>query len=609
MRRPIARSKTHIIHRIFAAALMISFLISSTAPAMAAGSAMPFLGALVIVDTDGALGVVETAGFSAPVTQGAVTFTVPSANYTALSSPPLPGQPKGSGQVQPQDAAYTLGTETKSLSRSGALADGAYTVTADAEGNTVFTLSPAREPDVLYYQASYERTGAVTRYDDVAELDLVLKSEGEYDAVIEKGLIQVAFAGDIDINAVDVFINGAQRWEISQQSGRDTLDIIVFGVMAEDPMELRLLFPLDYVPGGSVSYPGNARPLVLAQEEALGYQPARPDSSVVWTAVLSALGAWVLAVVLLWSVYVLLYRPMRKGAPVQSPPSQLSPVLAARMIWPMRFNAAGFLAAFMRLIEMGYLSLERTIGAKGKPEFGFRLLPKKEVSALSPHEKAILEWLREENSEGSMVTAREMFRVAFKKPGRYYYASLRFHIESVNDATDLGLLSNTPKPFRLLWIFLGIVYVVAGILPLYWGIFPALLLVLPGVLLFVISRYFVKSCAVEHRAEAGRWLAYRQGIGQPANISGSAGSGQELVSAAALNVDRRFAAGIDGREVSASSGPLLSAFEDRGVFSRKLYLALRRRFVLASWISAALRSSVVSSQRKALYEKIKRKRK
>lgn len=574
-------------------------------PVRAAGSYdLSSLDSIIAVGQDGRLAVSEFATLPKTGASPSLHFFVPTVNYSAESKPPT-GKEAMQGTVTINKVSAATGDNETEYSLSAAPGQNTYTVSNDSTGTTV-SLQPSSPPTAKEtYILTYLRDGAMARYNDVAELDLVLITSGEYGAV-QSGTVYLSFPQAIDLAEVNVFVHGSPRWEYGPGKDQNTLlGIDYYGVDAGGVLEIRVLMPASYVPSCTNVIQGNARQAVLAQEGSLGNLPLQPDPIRAWQVPIIVSAIWLLFVIALYTAYRLTLFPRGTGS-VTSPPSALPPALASRLLSPMGMDPGVLLSVFLNLVRQGILSLAYVENESGQKVFRFSPSGKSSVFAMN-HEKALLEWISQDAGYDG-VTDLELKSASLHRPGQYYRATNDVMIHLVNDATDCGLLRDTPAVFRWLWIFLALAPAILAVVYVFLGRLEPLVLLLPAAFTLVFRLYTRKTPSEKSMPESAKWRVYADWLaGSP--VDGDLESVEDgFLYAVALGTSKGYAKKLEGAQTpQMKESSILAPFMVDGRFSARLFNRLLSSFKFAAFFSAALRSSLIRSARKETYARVKKK--
>ncbi len=584
--------------------VIIMVLALCQAPVYALGGDLSSLESIVAVGQDGRLAVTEFANVPAP--GASIDFFVPSLNYSAQSRAPTGKEPI-QGAVTIQRAASGSDERETVYTLSSKPGQDTYTVTTDKDGSYVSLYPSAQAAREDAYILTYLRDGAVTRYQDVAELDLVLANSGEYGA-ISTGTVYIMFPNAVNFSELNVFVHGARRWEYGAGKENNLLGITCYGVDAGGILEVRILMPVSYVPSCSNTVQANARQAVLDQENLFGDLPMQPDPLQAWKTPLIVFGIWLFLVIALLVIYRFAFFSGKAGE-VTAPPSELPPALASRLLSPMGMDPCVLLSVFLHLVRQGILSLAFVENEKGKKAFRFSPTGKTSIFAMK-HEKALLDWISADVGYDG-VTDLELKSAGIRRPGRYYRASSDVLLHAINDATDCGLLRDTPAWYRLLWVVLALGLAVGSIVFLFLGHLEPLILLLPAAFTLVFRLYTRKVPSERSLQESARWRAYAAGLASYAvPIDGELDSVENgFVYSVALGASDGHTRKLEElRLPQMQDSPVLAPFMADGKFSARLYKRLLSSFRSAAFFSAAFRSSLIRSARKETYAtRIKKK--
>ncbi len=272
----------------------------------------------------------------------------------------------------------------------------------------------------MVFEYTYTINGAVTGYNDIAELNWVLFSGVE--AMVKKAQVKINIYNNTNLDALRVWGHGLSQGNIDITSVKE-INISARNVKATEELEFRVL--MDNTAVASIASDNVI--LGTMQEKIIDYETdlARQTNIKNIIAKIINLLTIILVIVMAYITYKVYkkydkeYAPEFSGVYYRELPYEYTPAEMSYLYYFGKTNDEDVTATLLDLVRKGYLELEVTPSIANKKDNNMTIYLNKDQSLadLLPHEEHIIQWFIKDIGDGEKVTIEQI-----EKYGKKSYA-------------------------------------------------------------------------------------------------------------------------------------------------------------------------------------------
>lgn len=273
---------------------------------------------------------------------------------------------------------------------------------------SVFVRFPEGMPRTVIFNYEYLVEGAVTSYNDAAELNWVLLEY--FEATIQKARVTVNLP-DIPKDDILVWGHGLSNGTIQPENSRVVMNINK--IRKDELLEFRILMPADkFNVDASNHLDRNMRETIINYE----YELAEETNRRIVIAQIIFYGTFAMLAVMLFIAYRAYikydkeHEPKFTGKYYRELPADYSPAEMSYLYYFRKINDEDLTATLLDLIRRRYLVLDQNnqgINQKN-PNFKIMLNTEKDLSELKPHERHLISWFIKDIGNGVEVTLNQI---------------------------------------------------------------------------------------------------------------------------------------------------------------------------------------------------------
>ena len=272
----------------------------------------------------------------------------------------------------------------------------------------------------MVFEYTYTINGAVTGYNDVAELNWVLFSGVE--ATVKEAHVQINIYNNTDLDTLRVWGHGLSQGNLAITSPKE-INISAFKVKTTEELELRIVMDSSAVTSIASKnvIPATMLDKIVDYESGLAAETNRKIIIVKIIHLLTIILITVMAYIIykVYKKYDKEYTPEFAGVYYRELPYEYSPAEMSYLYYFGKTVDEDVTATLLDLVRRKYLELEVAPVTTGKKDNNMTILLNNDQSTASllPHEKHIIDWFIKEIGDGQKVTIEQI-----EKYGKKSYA-------------------------------------------------------------------------------------------------------------------------------------------------------------------------------------------
>lgn len=377
------------------------------------------------------------------------------------------------------------------------------------ECESVYVYVPGGFSRKMQFDYSWTIKGAVTEYNDIAELNWVLYDHPE--TTIESAEITIRVPG-ASRDEIYAFGHGANG-NIAIYDGKTVLSAKNIGM--NDLLEFRILMPADLFTVRSANFVNRNM-----FTEIMNYERnANLFSLIIFYGMFALVFVMILVIIYVYRKYDREYKPHFTGKYYRELPADYTPAEMSYLYYFRKVNDEDVTATLLDLVRRKYLLFDNNgSGINDKnPDFLIQINHTKNLNDLKPHERQLIRWLIQTVGKDGKVTLKQIENY----PKASYQNAMRFNQEAkqfVITAKAEGQIHDffvpeSAKSKAYTWILLPVAYLIFSLLSGgYYGVSVIFPLIVSAAVIVVYSLYVasIKRRSIKGNEDFVKWKAFRE---------------------------------------------------------------------------------------------------
>lgn len=389
-----------------------------------------------------------------------------------------------------------------------------YMLDKDDKSVNIQIFSPS-EDEQKTFRLSYTIKNVSVKYNDTGELYYKFLGK-ENNTPIDFFGVNVRLPGNITED-VKIFAHGPSNGTINF-SGDTTVRAEVENVPSDTFVEVRVLFPTDFIPASTNTVNKDAFDEIVDEElsyiEKLREKAVRREERKTFlsyiSVILSAVAAIIVAIV--FNKYrrnINVYQTMDNN----SYPDDNTPALAAKLLNSI-VSTDTLMATIFDLARKGFISIEDE-GEYKKRINSFKLTKlDKSADTLLKHEKHLLKWLFDEIGDGKTVSTKDIEYYGKHNATKFYTGYNEWAKIVDKEIKEKGYYDNSTKPAGLILLFLSIIGFVISIITIVHESYEGILLIIISVFTFIYSIVMFSRKSDYGYVQTAKWKDFKKDLSE-----------------------------------------------------------------------------------------------
>ena len=302
---------------------------------------------------------------------------------------------------------------------------------------SIFVYVPAGMEEQMTFKYQYKIIGAVTKYNDIAELNWRIVDYFEKGISSSKVVINLPNVLEKDIQA---WGHGLSQGKILLSDNKVTLDMK--NIKANEFVEFRVLFPASSVSVDEINFINLNMKSEIEKYEA---NEAAKTNMRITVAQVILYGTFVMVAVMIFITYQAYvkydkeYTPAFNAKYFRELPAEYSPAEMSYLYYFRKINDEDVTATLLDLIRRKYLILDTVGESVNEKDPNFKIILNKDenLTNLLVHERHLIDWFINDIGDGTSVSIKQIENY----PKGSYQKAMRFNQQAkdfVNKAKEAG---------------------------------------------------------------------------------------------------------------------------------------------------------------------------
>lgn len=388
---------------------------------------------------------------------------------------------------------------------------GVFQVIDKGEFIYIQIFSPA-EDESKTFRLKYTMKNVAVKYNDTAELYYKFLGE-ENETPIHYFTANIKLPGKISPNT-KIFGHGSVSGNI-YFSDDDTVKAEAENVPKNTFVEVRILFPREYIPASTKAVNRNAYDEILDEEmsyiEELREREAIKAARKSLFNNISIMASAALALVLFLAFNKYRRRPdIFERLDNKIYPDDNSPAVVSLVLNGYQLPTA-FTATILDLARRGFISIEDLGKYKGNNNFKL-IKENKTTDKLLDHEKYLLTWLFDEMGDGKTISTAEIELYRKMEGMKFYKGHSQWTKLVGEEAKKMGYYDNSTKKVSVLLLIISAIFFALSIISLVYEAFYGILLLALAAISFIFGLLLTSRKSDYGYVQVKKWKDFKKDL-------------------------------------------------------------------------------------------------
>lgn len=362
-----------------------------------------------------------------------------------------------------------------------------YVLHNEYESAKIQIFSPSEDEEKTF-RLRYTMKNVSVKYNDIGELYYKFLGEGNETPVDFFG-VNIRLPGYIT-ESTKIFAHGPTNGTI-KFSGGNTIRAEVDNVPDSTFVEVRILFPVEYIPDSTNVVNRDAYKEII--DEELSYIEEIKEKEAKKAEMKNMLNNMsIISSAALTLVVFLIFNKYRRRLDILESidhnmyPDDNSPAVVS-LVLNGSYTPSSLTATILDLARREFISIEK-IGQKKKDTISFNLIKlDKPTDGLLAHEKYLLEWLFDEIGYENKVSTTDIELYRKNQVSSFYKGHTQWTELVREEAKNMGYYDNNTKQIGRILLIISIVFLAVSVLSLAYEALYGMLLIILSITSFIYS--------------------------------------------------------------------------------------------------------------------------